>query len=100
MRLKLEYEDDPVFATVKYRKSDYRALTLKINGKPFSVWVTLDLVYQFRRDDPDYMREIDRSLVAATMIFGGLYDHKHTCQYTSRADALAGHAKIVQMLTS
>jgi hypothetical protein len=65
MRLKLEYEDDPVFATVKYRKSDYRALTLKINGKPFSVWVTLDLVYQFRRDDPDYMREIDRSLVAA-----------------------------------
>jgi hypothetical protein len=65
MKLRIEWEDDPVFATVKYNGSDYRALTLKIKGKPFSTWVTLDVVYQYRRDDPNYMREIDRSLIGA-----------------------------------
>jgi len=65
MRLRLEWEDDLAFATVQSSGGDYRALTLKINGKPFSVWVTLDVVYQFRRDDPNYIREIDKSLIAA-----------------------------------
>jgi hypothetical protein len=34
-----------------------------------------------------------------TMIFGGAYD-LHQLRYTSRAEALEGHKKIVQMLTS
>jgi hypothetical protein len=34
-----------------------------------------------------------------TMVFGGPYD-QHLARYTSREDALAGHGKIVQMLTS
>jgi hypothetical protein len=65
MRLRLEYDDDPVFATVGRNTEIYRTLMVKINGKPFSVWVTLDIVYELRRDDPNYIREIDRSLVAA-----------------------------------
>jgi hypothetical protein len=65
MRIRLEYDDDPVFATVGHRTEQYRTLMVKINGKPFSAWVTLDIVYAYRRDDPNYIREIDKSLVAA-----------------------------------
>lgn len=65
MRLKLEWDDNPTFATVKFNGGDYRAFTLKIDGKAFSTWVHLDIVYQFRRDDPDYMRAVDEQLIGA-----------------------------------
>jgi hypothetical protein len=65
MRFKLEYEDDPVFATVRHQGERYRSLLVKINGKPFSTWVHLDFVYDLRCDDPNYMRAVDENLVAA-----------------------------------
>ena len=34
-----------------------------------------------------------------TMVFGGIYDLFQT-RYTSKQDALAGHRKVIQMLTS
>ena len=65
MRFRLEWEDDPVFATARNPlMGDYRALTVKINGKPFSVWVALDVMNRYRVDDPDYMRMVDEQLIA------------------------------------
>lgn len=65
MRLRLEYEDYPAFATMMFQGQRYRAMTVKVHGKPFSVWVRLDLVFQGMEDDPAYMKEIDDNLVAA-----------------------------------
>lgn len=65
MRIKLEWEDGPVFASVKapgLGQGDYRALTVKIHGKPFSVWVNY---ITFFADDPSYMRSVDEQLVAS-----------------------------------
>ena len=66
MRIKLEYDDGPVFATVKVPVgrglSDYRALTVKINGKPFSTWVNYSPFYSV---DEHYLRMIDEQLIAS-----------------------------------
>lgn len=65
MRIRLEWEDDPVFATMSHPQfGEYRALTVKINGKPFSVWVVLDVVYRYRLNDSGYMKMIDDNLIA------------------------------------
>jgi hypothetical protein len=66
MRIRLEYDDGPVFSTVKMPiAGDYRALLVRINGKPFSVWRTLDVAARFIGDEKRYMEEVDRLLVAA-----------------------------------
>ena len=56
MRLKLEYDDAPVFGTIKGPlKSELRALVVKINGKPFTTWARLE-TYMYRVYDDEYMR--------------------------------------------
>jgi hypothetical protein len=67
MRLRLEFEDVVAFSTISGGPlGDYRALMVKINGKPFSVWRTLDVAnWYLLRDDKHYVEEIDKALVAA-----------------------------------
>jgi len=63
MRISLEYEDEPAFATVRHSKvGDYRVLLVKVNGKPFSTWANVAPIFL---GDRHYMEQIDRSLVAA-----------------------------------
>jgi hypothetical protein len=73
MRIRLEYEDGPVFGTVRSgpmfgtvsEPTEYRALVVKIGGKPFTVWRRLDIAARFLSDDKRYIEQIDRALVAA-----------------------------------
>lgn len=66
LRLELEYDDRPVFSTFRTPMAgDYRALLVRINGKPFTAWRTLDIAYNYLRDDERYVEEIDKALVAA-----------------------------------
>ena len=69
MRIKLEYDDGPVFSTLTHpipgTTDKLRCMIVKINGKPFSVWRTVDPVEidHYRGRDSAY--EIDQALVAA-----------------------------------
>jgi len=72
MRIRLEYDDGPVFSTVSHpipgTMENFRAMTVRINGKPFSVWRTVDPIeMDFHRTigNKDYMEEVDRALIAA-----------------------------------
>lgn len=71
MRIRLEWDDGLVFATLKAPTigsalgtvGDYRALTVRVNDKPFTVWVAYSdsplLNY-----DRNYREEIDKALIA------------------------------------
>jgi hypothetical protein len=63
MRIRLDFDDGPVFSTVRWLGGRHRALVVKINGKPFSVWRTLEDYEQYRGED--YMRAVDDALIAA-----------------------------------
>jgi hypothetical protein len=72
MRIKLEYDDGPVFSTLTNPllkgQEKFRTMMVRINGKPFSVWRTVDpLELEFRsiRGTQDYMKAVDEALVAA-----------------------------------
>lgn len=64
------------------------------NARVSTIFLGLDCGFHFRDAHVVY-----RPMLWETMVFGGPYDQFQT-RYTSRADALAGHGKIVQMLTS
>jgi hypothetical protein len=66
MRIRLEYEDGPVFGTFRGPLEDsYRAVLVKINGKPFTVWRTLNLTYGYLMGDKRYIEEVDKALIAS-----------------------------------
>lgn len=66
MRIKLEYEDGPVFSTVQYPSGRYRAMMIKIDGKPFTTWRTIEArEFYLSGSDQQYLEEIDKTLVAS-----------------------------------
>jgi hypothetical protein len=74
MRIRLEYEDGPVFSTMSHPLpgtiEEFRAMTVRINGKPFSVWRTVDPFETNRamrgaKHGEEYMRHVDEALIAA-----------------------------------
>jgi len=67
MRLKLDLEDCVRFSTLSHpTQGSYRCLQVKVNGKVFSVWQTMDEYRAlYLRDDMDYMAVMDAALVAA-----------------------------------
>jgi hypothetical protein len=67
------------------------------NAEVSTVFLGLDHGVSFLRKDFDSATY--KPTLWETMVFGGPYD-QHLARYTSREDALAGHGKIVQMLTS
>jgi len=70
MRIKLEYEDGPVFSTVLKMPGTlggpvkYRAMMVKINGRPFTAWRDIS-EYEMYYHSEGYMREVDNALAAA-----------------------------------
>lgn len=67
MRLKLDIDDGLRFSTLSNPTlGSYRTLMVKVNGKAFSVWMTMDEHRAlYLRDDRHYMEEVDAALVAA-----------------------------------
>jgi hypothetical protein len=65
VRIRLEYEDGPVFATLGGPLGSYRTLLVKINGKPFTAWCVLDSTGYMSIDHERYAKEIDKALVAS-----------------------------------
>lgn len=64
MRIRLDYDDGLAFSTVTWQGVKYRALVVKIAGKAFNVWRTVE-GRELYLDREDYMRMIDQSLVTA-----------------------------------
>jgi hypothetical protein len=63
VRLRLEYDDHPVFSTFRGTLGEFRALAVRIKGKPFVMWRSIDRALHF--PDEEYMRAIDNDLVAS-----------------------------------
>lgn len=63
MKIKLEYGDGPVFTTIHHPYGASRTMLVKVGGKAFNVWRTVDpMEGEF---SPDYTNEVDRVLAAA-----------------------------------
>lgn len=63
MRIRLDYEDNPVFTTITAPLiGKYRTLIVKINGKPFSAWRTIN-EYEFFHNDERYIKQVDEMLI-------------------------------------
>lgn len=69
------------------------------NALVSTVFLGLDHDHGFVTDVAGFDPAPYKPVLWETMIFGGAQD-LFQVRYTSRADALAGHGKIVQMLTS
>lgn len=73
MRIKLEYDDGPVFGLTTHPlpgvEETLRYLMVRIDGKPFSVWRTMDpyeqLCFCTPEQQKDYLQAVDNALVAA-----------------------------------
>jgi hypothetical protein len=66
VRIKLEYEDGPVFGTFLAEPAGlYRSMIVKINGKPFVVWAKLETETYYMQDKSRYVEEIDKALIAS-----------------------------------
>ena len=73
VRIRLEYDDRPVFSTLtrpdlgaRGVPTTYRTMMVRVGGRTFNVWRTVDQ-YEMYIDSvrEDYINEIDRALVAA-----------------------------------
>jgi hypothetical protein len=64
MRIKLDYEDNPIFSTLAMSGTSdkYRQLMVNINGKLFCVWRTIDKQREYLLCE-DYMKNIDAALI-------------------------------------
>jgi hypothetical protein len=69
------------------------------NARVSTIFLALDCGSLLLKLGEDFDPSTYRPLLWETMVFGGPYD-QYMARYTSKADALAGHGKIVQMLTS
>lgn len=66
MRIKLDMDDMLSFSTLTHPQlGQHRALVIKVQGKTFSVWHSIDRLYltPYSLNDKDYIREIDTMLV-------------------------------------
>lgn len=70
-----------------------RQLALDLIGRARVSTIFMGLDHHLMRDEPH------QPILWETMVFGGPYD-RHQQRYASKEEALRGHAKIVQMLTS
>ncbi len=64
MRLKLDPDDIHTFSTIQHPMlGTHRTLVVKINGKAFNVWRSIDGLEFYSGEG--YMQEVDRMLVAS-----------------------------------
>ena len=60
IHLELDHEDGFRFLTTRSAVGPYRALQIKINGRPFATWYRLD--DQRMSYDENYMKNVDQEL--------------------------------------
>jgi hypothetical protein len=66
MRIRLEYDDRPLFTTLTGPLGQHRVLLIRVNGKRFTVWRMLrGDEFLFARDDKLYLEEVDKALIAS-----------------------------------